>query len=167
MYDSIIMRSPDRNTIFLGSAIGVTMLMAGCGWLSNKVLEEKEQKDLGLKPDETPQADVVTNFDQTEVQSTSTKGKVNGMTGVFYPDAEKVEPKNKECVAIPEGGTVVGAAVALGKNPNAFNDILKGSVYAPDGALVEEFTNEALPTTANVPVNTIVCANVLNDLVQP
>lgn len=159
------MRGPDRNTIFLWSVIGIAT--AGCGLFSSKVLEEKRQKDLGLKLNETPQADVVTNFDQAEVQSTSTKGKVNGMTGVFYPGTEKVEPKNKECVEIPEGGTVVGAAVALGQDSSAFNDVLEGSVYNLDKVSIEKFTSKALPTTATVPVGTIVCANVLNGLVQP
>lgn len=84
-------------------------------------------------------------------------------TGVVYPHALSPDSDpSLQCVKVPSGGTVFGAATALGESPTEYNDIEQVTVYpvATNGPQPSVwFTTETMPLLilAEVWPGTVVC----------
>lgn len=90
---------------------------------------------------------------------------VNGLTGAIYQVVPDPTGEGKRCVRLglyssENKQTVVGAAVALGPDPNIYVDVEGGVVYSKDGQIIGYFERGSLPDPelfGNVPPGTIVC----------
>lgn len=157
------MRSPDRNTILLGSAIGVAMAMAGFGWFSEKV-SDNPKKELDLEPNETPQTEAVEIPDEFLKEQTEIKELSNPLTGATFSVVPDPDGQDRLCLEIKRfteenPQTVIGAITAAGKGEYSW--VPGSDVYDPEGEKIGTTTNESLPdeSLSNVLSGTKVCIN--------